>query len=223
MKENPQVFKKKSSKNKNSTGLLSITTLQKTVLILSDQNGSSLLGQKIPHEKVSWLQTPDWWQICHRGSESWGNSTSGACSWPHERGHSGGSASSSPAVFLGTVSRQEWRGLGSVWSSGHHQSLPPRPLQWTLPGSSDQGIPRPLLLLPHRSGLLFSFGSSLSERLKPWSDTKYTTFWSFHAKLFKYTTFWSLHAKLFLLQFMRYYLERLFLRLFSDKCSVSSA
>jgi hypothetical protein len=26
-----------------------------------------------------------------------------------------------------------------------------------------------------------------------------------------------------LLQFMRYYLERLFLRLFSDKCSVSSA
>ena len=34
MKENPQVFKKKSSKNKNSTGLLSITTLQKTVRIL---------------------------------------------------------------------------------------------------------------------------------------------------------------------------------------------
>jgi hypothetical protein len=58
MKENPQVFKKKSSKNKNSTGLLSITTLQKTVLILSDQNGSSLLGQKIPHEEVSGLQTP---------------------------------------------------------------------------------------------------------------------------------------------------------------------
>ena len=180
MKENPQVFKKKSSKNKNSTGLLSITTLQKTVLILSDQNGSSLLGQKIPHEKVSWLQTPDWWQICHRGSESWGNSTSGSCSWPHERGHSGGSASSSPAVFLGTVCRQDWRSLGSVWSSGHHQSLPPRPLQWTPPGSSHQGIPRPLLCVPHRPGLLFSFGSSLAKRLNSWIDTKYVYAWNIH-------------------------------------------